>query len=285
VSVVGGSNDGRPLLGSAAGMRELPAVVEARRPASPALDVDRLRPVGTPAVLVVGVVLASQLNSAADTEQRLSESRHYDVEQRWVVVDDVPRAAAPRPGSVALTTQRRRPKFDFVNEQLATVDLERYEYVLLVDDDVVVPRGFLDAFLGAQSALGFVIAQPARAATSTIDHPIVARHPGVAARQTWFVEQGPVVSFHRSIVADVAPFDLRSPMGWGVECVWSELVEARGMQMGIIDAVAVDHGIRPVLANYSAVDALQEQDALLAHVAHRPIDDCMRVVRVVLDVP
>jgi hypothetical protein len=268
-------------------MHELPAELAARRPAlPPELDPDRYHPSGRPRVLVVGVVLADQLHTAADTEHELSRSRHYDVEQRWVVVSESP-AGVTRgtPSAVALTTPRLRGKFEFVNEQLDAVVLDAYEYVLLVDDDVIVPGGFVDALLGLQSAFGFAIAQPARAATSSIDHPIVARHPGLAARQTWFVEQGPVVSFHRSILGDVVPFDVRSPMGWGLECVWSARVGARNMQMGVIDAVTVDHGIRPVLANYTVDDALRGQEAMLASVAHRPIDDCMRVVRAIVDLP
>ena len=103
--------------------------------------------------------------------------------------------------------------------------------------------------------LRFAIAQPARTAGSGIDHPIVARHPGLVARQTWFVEQGPIVSFHRSVLDAVLPFDLRSPMGWGIEGTWSALVEQRGLQMGIIDAVSMDHSVRPVLTNYSLGEA------------------------------
>jgi hypothetical protein len=271
-------------------MHELPAELEARRPTLPAaldidrFEIDRVQGAGPPPrVLAVGVVLADQLNTAADTAARLDESRHYEVEQRWVVVDPRPGVPVAERPTAVLTTGERRPKYALVNEQLAEVDLARYEFVLLVDDDVIVPHCFVDAFLGVQSTVGFAIAQPSRTATSSIDHPIVARHPGLVARQTWFVEQGPIVSFHRSILADVAPFDLRSPMGWGYECVWSARVGARGLQMGIVDAVSVDHGVRPVLANYSITDSLEEQAALLAEVAHRPIDECMRVERVVMD--
>jgi len=264
---------------------EWPTDLEARRPV--VLPVDGLvRRAGAPVppVLTVGIVLGDQPHTAVDTEQRLGEARHYEVHQRWVVVDG-DGGLRPRPASVVVTTSRRRPKFEVLDEQLQAVDLDAYEYVMLVDDDVIVPFGFVDAFLDLQTALRFAIAQPARTAGSGIDHPIVARHPGLVARQTWFVEQGPIVSFHRSILDAVVPFDLRSPMGWGVEGAWSALVERRGLQMGVIDAVSIDHSVRPVLTNYSLAEASRGADALLAAVAHRPLDDCMRVVRAIRTLP
>jgi hypothetical protein len=241
---------------------------------------------GRPAVLAVGIVLGDQLNTAFDTDARLSESHRFDVRREWIVVEATGGSErCPRPSAIARREPRLRPKYEFVNEHLATIDLGRFEFVLLVDDDVIVPYGFVDGFLGLQSGFGFAIAQPSRTASSTIDHPIVEQHPGLVARQTWFVEQGPVVSFHRSIVGDVVPFDLRSPMGWGYENVWSALVGRRGMRMGIIDAVPVDHSIRPVMANYSFDDAQRQSEDLLRGVSHRSTEDCMRVVGAFRAVP
>ena len=103
-----------------------------------------------------------------------------------------------------------------------------YDYVLLVDDDVDLAAGFLDVFLDAQSALRFGLAQPARTATSSSAYPIVAQHPGLVGRETRFVEQGPVLSIHRSVLADIVPFDLRSPMGWGYENIWTARLDGPG---------------------------------------------------------
>ena len=63
------------------------------------------------------------------------------------------------------------------------MDLERYDYVLTVDDDIVLPDRFLDLFLGLQTMTGFALAQPARTTTSYVDHPIVIQQRGVLARR------------------------------------------------------------------------------------------------------
>ena len=127
---------------------------------------------------------------------------------------------------------------------------ERYDHVLLVDDDVDLPAGFLDRFLDIQRSLGFALAQPARSIGSPADHPIVLQQPGALARRTLFVEVGPVLSIARSALDAVLPFDLRSSMGWGYEAVWSHRLGERSA-IGIIDATPVDHRLRPTAAHYA----------------------------------
>jgi hypothetical protein len=151
--------------------------------------------------------------------------------------------------------------------------------VLLVDDDVDLPAGFLDRFLDLQRALDFALAQPARTAGSPADHPIVLQQPGSLARRTLFVEVGPVLSIDRRALDAVLPFDPRSPMGWGLESVWSHRLGDRAA-IGIIDATPVDHRLRPTAAYYAKADGEAGHAALLAAVAHRPLDDCMRVLEV-----
>jgi len=101
------------------------------------------------------------------------------------------------------------------------------------------------------------------------------------ARRTRFVEIGPVVSLHRSAYRLLLPFDLSSPMGWGYENIWTHRIELAGLTMGIIDAVPVDHSLRPPLANYSwdAADAARTE--ILARNDHVSLDDCFRVLEVV----
>ena len=125
------------------------------------------------------------------------------------------------------------------------------------------------------------IAQPARTTNSFIDLPIVEQHPGLLARQTLFVEQGPVVSFHASTFDFVFPLDLKSPMGWGLENVWSLRASERKMAMGIIDAVPVDHSMRRPVAHYSWEQADRGRSKLLESTAHRPTEECFKVIDIV----
>jgi hypothetical protein len=231
-------------------------------------------------VLVLGVYLADRPNNAVDIVETIGETRSVRVEQRWVAL-----CGGPPSGSVARVTVNRvtslTPKGTIINAQVEAVDLDRYEYVVLCDDDVVLPHGFLDTFLGIQDRLQYRIAQPARTPNSHIDLPIVEQHPGLLARQTLFVEQGPVVSFHRSVFDLVFPFDLTSPMGWGLENVWSLRASERGLKMGIIDAVPVDHSMRMPVANYSWREADRGRAALFATTDYRSNEECFKVVDIV----
>ena len=88
------------------------------------------------------------------------------------------------------------------------------------------------------------------------------------------------MSFHRSCFDLVFPFDLTSPMGWGYENVWSYLLAQRGMKMGIIDALPVDHSLRKPVANYSWAEADAQRKALLKANKHYTYDECFRVLAV-----
>ena len=231
-------------------------------------------------VLVLGIYLANRQNNVIDIVKTIAGTKAFRVEQRWVALGGEP----PTESVAAVTVDRiaqLTPKGAIVNAQIAAADLHRFDYVVLCDDDVVLPAGFLDSFLALQERLEYRIAQPARTIGSYIDLPIVEQHPGLVARQTLFVEQGPVISIHRSAFDLVFPFDLISPMGWGLENVWSLRASERGLKMGIIDNVPVDHSMRRPVANYSWHEADHGRSALLASTPSRPTEECFKVVDVV----
>jgi hypothetical protein len=230
-------------------------------------------------ILVYGVYLANQPNTVEHVVAALDGSQRHEITQRWTALFGEPPTSRVANVTVGQVVEKT-PKFEILNELLAAEDVGKYDYVLLTDDDIVVPEEFLDAFIGLQEELAFAIAQPARTSNSYIDHPIVEQQQGVLARRTMFVEVGPVVSFHRSCFDLVFPFDLTSPMGWGYENVWSRRLAERGLKMGIIDAVPVDHSLRKPVENYSWAEANRQRKAYLAKVEHYPHDQCLRVLEV-----
>jgi hypothetical protein len=175
----------------------------------------------------------------------------------------------------------KKPKYEIMNELISAEDLSQYEYLLMTDDDVVLPEGFLDEFITLQEHLKFVIAQPARTPNSHIDHPIVEQQSGILARETLFVEIGPVVSFHRSVYDFIFPFDLTSSMGWGYENVWSYLVRERKMKMGIIDHTPVDHSMRKPVENYDWNQVDEERREYLRSHNHLPLETCFTTLNVI----
>jgi hypothetical protein len=137
------------------------------------------------------------------------------------------------------------------------------DWTIVVDDDVVIPSGFLDGFVALAEALRFDMAQPAQTLASHAAWASARRVPFVVARRTNFVEIGPVTAFSRSVAEELIPFpDLR--MGWGLDLHWGAVAAERGWRLGVIDALPVRHETRPVGGGYSVADATAEAQQFLA---------------------
>jgi hypothetical protein len=148
-------------------------------------------------------------------------------------------------------------KFQNLNALLARHNLAGFDWLLVVDDDVALPRGFLDAFLHAAEGAGLRLAQPAHRLHSHAAWAVTRRRPGMTARETNFVEIGPVTAFYRDTFATLLPFpDLR--MGWGLDLHWAALARERGWPIGIVDATPVGHTLRPAGDAYPRAAAADE---------------------------
>jgi hypothetical protein len=173
-------------------------------------------------------------------------------------------------------------KFENANRLLATE--QPADWTLVVDDDVVLPGGFLDGFIALCEALGFELAQPAQTLASHAAWPSARRAPFTVARRTNFVEIGPVTAFSRRAAAELLPFpDLR--FGWGLDSHWSALAAERGWRMAIIDALPVRHELRRVAAGYPTADATAEAQRFLAERPYVQAADAGRTLRVHRSVP
>ena len=199
--------------------------------------------------------------------------------QRWAALGTEPLEELE--AVTAFTVAAPAPKYALLNRLLADEDLDEYDFVLTVDDDIVVPDAFADLFLGLQADLELDLAQPARTQNSHVDHPMVIQQRGVLARRTLFVEIGPVVSFARSVYDILLPFDETNPMGWGFENVWAHALRQQGRRQGIIDAVPIDHSVRKPVEHYRWADAVADRERYLAANPHLPLEECFQVLDVV----
>jgi hypothetical protein len=145
-------------------------------------------------------------------------------------------------------------------------DLDGADWLILADDDIAIPRSFLHDYLRLVRKYEFALAQPARTPNSTGDHAITFQQEGLEARQTNFVEIGPLVSIRHDLFEEFLPFPCEG-MGWGLDGVWSKIIERRGLRQGIIDAVPVEHAFRPQ-GQYDREKAHAEQTALWARFPH-----------------
>ena len=159
------------------------------------------------------------------------------------------------------TEQLEGGKFQNLNALLDGV--EPADWLLVLDDDVVLPHEFLDGFLALCESLQLDLAQPAQTLASHAAWRFARRRPFSVTRETNFVEIGPVTAFSRRAAAELVPFpELR--FGWGLDAHWAALAAEHGWRLGIADALPVRHEQRRVAAGYPTAEATEEARRFLA---------------------
>ncbi|HEV7495624.1 glycosyltransferase [Baekduia sp.] len=190
-------------------------------------------------VLVVGVERHDVPNVMAQARAELLRSRHD------VTIDIGP--AAPGLG-----------KFENLDALLARHELASFDWILVSDDDVALPRDFLNTFLACAEAGGLRLAQPAHRRHSHAAWDVTRRRAGSDWRETNFVEIGPLTAFDAAAAAALLPFPKELKMGWGLDAHWSAVARERGWPIGVVDATPIGHTIRPAASDYPRETAAAE---------------------------
>jgi hypothetical protein len=155
-----------------------------------------------------------------------------------------------------------RGKFENLNGLLQDHPADDRDWLLVVDDDVVLPSGFLDVFIFLAERFGLRIAQPAHRRRSHAAWAVTRRRAGSVARETAFVEIGPVFAFQAPVFGTLLPFpSLR--IGWGLDAHWSAVARSHGWRLGVIDATPIRHGMRRIAASYDWQAAVDEARSFL----------------------
>jgi len=191
---------------------------------------------------------------------------------RDVVVASVYRGPAP-PRFGELDSQRHRVerafgaldelgggKFENLN---ALVGDARPDWLVVVDDDVLLPPRFLDRAIAVAEAFDLALAQPAQSLASHAAWRVTRRRPFSILRETRFVEIGPVTLFRRDAAAELLPFPALR-YGWGLDLAWAATALERGWRLGIADALPVRHESAAVGSAYPADAAIAEAREFLA---------------------
>jgi hypothetical protein len=154
-------------------------------------------------------------------------------------------------------------KFENLNRLLEEAAATDYDWLLLVDDDVALPARFADRLLGLCEHFSLRLAQPAQTLASHAAWPVTRRRPGALARETNFVEIGPVTALSADVAEELTPFpELR--YGWGLDLHWAALARERGWRLGILDALPVRHETAGVADAYDHDAAVDEARHFLA---------------------
>ena len=223
-------------------------------------------------VLVAGIYLPDRENHALAISDELSSSADWQVDLCWGAVGSRPPPEELRARTHIISPQRVS-KFELLNRLLAEAPLDDYEYLMITDDDIELPAGFVDDYLDVVTRRRFHLAQPARTHRSYIDHHFVAQLVGVEARRTRFVEIGPLFSLQRDAFPVLLPFDEAAPMGWGLDCVWPTLIESAGLTLGIVDATPVTHALRKPVALYDYDETNASMQQFLQDQPHLSAED------------
>jgi hypothetical protein len=230
-------------------------------------------PAAAPAqrILIVGIYLTDFPSQASQLVRDYAASSQHHVEQQWAALGRQPAADAQLSQLTATQSKHMIPKFLLLNQMLRGQDLSPYDYIIFSDDDVALCPDFIDHYIGWVHHFGLSIAQPARTPYSHRDHKFCLQMRAVKARETRFVEIGPLFSFDRQAIASLLPFNENSPMGWGQDLVWPVIAEKQQLRMGIVDATPVDHSYRAQSKTYKSKQAWQAmQDYLQAHESLSP---------------
>lgn len=194
-------------------------------------------------VLVLGVVRPEHARFAASIRAELARSRH-EVELHTCSADG-------------------RGRFENLNLLLREHPVGDADWLLIADDDVLLPRGFVDRFVFLSERFSFALAQPAQSLDSHAAWATTRRRARLTARETGFVEIGPVTGFAQATFATLLPFP-ELVMGWGLDVHWAAVARAHGWRCGVLDAVVVRHRAAPAASSYSREAAVSEARAFLA---------------------
>ena len=229
-------------------------------------------------VLVLCVYRAGR-ERAASLAREFERSRH-DVHLAFGAAGP----ADPRLAEATVAEGLTGGKFENLNA-IGSALRERGEpaadWVVVADDDVILPARFLDRFLGVCEHFQLDLAQPAQTLRSHAAWRVTRRRGGSLVRETRYVEIGPVTAFSREVAESLIPFpDLR--FGWGLDLHWGALAQARGWTLGVVDAVPVRHDLAPVATHYPHAEAVREEQEFLAgrpYVNAREAQETVRVHR------
>jgi hypothetical protein len=225
---------------SAAWSRVRPRLGRARRAALTAvqvLDPSRFAAEAAPASAAVGVVGVYRARNLAIVRDLVAACPPGWVIRLWSLDAD------PPPDLVDVTVGTGPgTRFALLNRLADAIPpAARRDALVVTDDDVRFVVGDPSRLVGTGLRLGLDLYQPAHVALTTGSWTFVRKRPLVLARETGFVEQGPLFVLSGPAQPVLLPLPEDAGMAWGVEAGWWRACREAGLRQGIVDAVDVRH--------------------------------------------
>jgi hypothetical protein len=188
-------------------------------------------------------------------------------------------AAADRPTGAAAETGASAVAASGAGDAPSTTPADDFDWILVVDDDLLLPPRFLDRFVALCERFALDLAQPAQTLRSHSAWRVTRRRPGSLVRETRFVEIGPLTAFGRRAAAELLPFpELR--FGWGLDLHWAAIAADHGWRLGVVDATPVRHESATVGSSYRRTDAEAEAADFLSSRPYLPASRANEVIAV-----
>ena len=198
--------------------------------------------------------------NAAVVERLVAQCAHSNIQTKlWALDKTHP--------DLASVTVGEGPGFRFALLNRLLENAPADNWLVISDDDVRFGQRGIATLLRTCDRFGFGLAQPAHARVrSHYSYRMTLRKSWRLARETTFVEIGPVVVIAPSAREGMVPFP-EEGMGWGVELLWYDRHLA-GLRIGVIDVSPVRH-LSPGGRDY---DWSSENERLLRLLAERNLE-------------
>lgn len=135
-------------------------------------------------------------------------------------------------------------------------------WVILADDDVFFIEGHLERTIDLMKRAGLSLAQPGQSMLGWWNFFFTVSRPFLHARDTNYVEQGPLIIADPEFAKLILPFPEDDDMGWGIEALWYRIKEGR-FRTGIIDSCRVVHQDRAARSYPAGPQMLSMHDRLV----------------------
>ena len=150
-----------------------------------------------------------------------------------------------------LIVKRKGLKLDnfyhFLNQQ----DIEKYESIWLVDDDIIMNTSSINRMFQIFSEYKLWLAQPSYDKGSLAPHIATRNDPSCILRYTNFVEVGAPI-FSTEIISKLKDSFTNSGTGFGLDYIWPSLLGYPTDKIAVIDEITCQHPD----TGYSALDEI-----------------------------
>ena len=118
--------------------------------------------------------------------------------------------------------------------------LDRYKYIMFMDDDLLITTHALNRFFEICEQHDLMVAQPSIHISGYSNFPVLTQLPGIQLRYATFIEcMAPAI--RTDYLKAFLPHLKRTVTGWGIDHVWTMIMDNPAYKSAIIDEISMVH--------------------------------------------